>query len=91
MKLTKALTYTTTDGKTFADRKDAVARQSVIDRTARILVVLVSNEMTAADLAGAERPAEQAACLASIGVELLAALTLPSTRGPNKPKVAPAV
>lgn len=87
-KLTTSTVIKTTDGRPFDTRKEAVAHQQIIDRTARILAVLDADETAQVDISGANDLSEIASTLARLGVELLEALTLPSGRKPRTPKAA---
>jgi hypothetical protein len=72
MALTKSTVYTTTDGKAHPDFKAARKAQDVIDRAARLKGAFPTVE------------AMTLGVMAMNGPELLAALTLPSTRGKRK-------
>jgi hypothetical protein len=89
MALQKALVYTTSNGKNFPDHKSAAAEQATIDRTARLTALLLEEETVTGDIFSSEDIATLAAALVRIAPQLLGVLTLPSGRGPNKPK-APA-
>lgn len=72
--IVKANVYTTTDGQPFTKFADAKKEQDIIDRRARLIGMGI-DATTAADIA-------------DHGVEVLAALTLPSGRKPRKPQQA---
>lgn len=78
--ITKANVYTTTDGKNFVAHADAQAHQNILDRQSRVQTVLDEALVGIADA----NNTELAELIATLGVELLAALTLPSTRGPKR-------
>lgn len=82
MTITVAPTFTTTDGKPFKTRKEAETHQKFITRDAAIKKALTDNGFNLAD--GAGTIGDAATFVAAHGDAFLAALTVPSNRGPKK-------
>lgn len=84
MTITVTPSFSTADGSTFPTRKLAQDYQDTADRTARVTELLNSKGLDPA-IPGAV----DAASIAGLGKELIAALTLPSKMGPKpKPEAA---
>ena len=84
MTLKKTSIWTDTNNGTHGSYKAAQDAQKVIDRTARVAALLYANgAQLATDLAGGTDADEVASVIANAGDDFLAALTLPSTRGPK--------